>query len=150
MVRTWKASSKENSLLCFFYREWKYVNQQDDSSHSVASQLQRWCAFLEQWEKAISFGSEIIVTGDMNLNFLNWCDDQVSTTQEPSGLDHLYSNFPERLSAIQTRFRGSSDHKLICVTRLIRAPISKPRIIRKRCYKNFDSIKYIYAVKSVS
>ena len=45
-------------LFCVFYREWQYVNQQNDSSHSVASQLERWCIFLEQWEKAISFGVE--------------------------------------------------------------------------------------------
>ena len=68
-------------LFCVFYCEWQYVNQQDDSSHSVTSQLQRWCAFLEQWEKAISFGSEIIVTGDMNLNFLNWCFNNFSNVQ---------------------------------------------------------------------
>ena len=71
----------------------------------------------------------------MNLNFLNWCDSDISTYsqtyklrslvselfnrimphgfvqlvsvatrvgrgQEPTGLDHIYSNFPEKLSDI--------------------------------------------------
>ena len=161
-------------LVCIVYREWQYVNQPDESSRSVASQLERWSGFLDQWETALSSGSEIIVTGDVNLNFLQWCDDSIPTSSqsyklrslvaqlfdriiphgfvqlvtvatrvsnghEPSGLDHFYSNSPEKLSEVQAHYRGGSDHKLIFGIRYTRSAISKPRIIRKRSYKNFEA-----------
>ena len=66
-------------LVCIVYREWQYVNQPDESSRSIASQLERWSGFLDQWETALSSGAEIIVTGDVNLNFLQWCDDSIPT-----------------------------------------------------------------------
>ena len=69
-------------LICIVYRDWQYVNQPDESSHTVAAQLERWCCFLEQWEKAISSEREIIVTGDMNINFLNWCDDNLPSNSQ--------------------------------------------------------------------
>ena len=165
-------------LVCMAYRDWQYVKQVDCSSRSVAAQLERWLIFLEQWERAISTGAEIIVSGDMNLNFLKWCDDnynlrslstelfdrilphgfaqlisvatRVGNNQEASGLDHLYSNSLEKLSDVQVKHKGSSDHKLIYVTRFTRAVISKPRIIRKRAYKHFDQVKYLEAIRSTS
>ena len=172
-------------LLCVAYREWQYLNQPDDSSRGIPAQLDRWSGFLDQWETAISTGAEIIVLGDMNLNFLKWCDNNISTSshayrlrslvtqlfdriiphgfvqlvsvatrvsrgQEPSGLDHFYSNHPEKLSEVQAHFRGGSDHKLIFGTRYTRSVISKPRIIRKRCYKNFEAEQFIQAVRNTS
>ena len=172
-------------LVCVAYREWQFVNQPDDSSLTVSAQLERWVCFLEQWERAISLGAEILVTGDMNLNFLNWHDDnisaasqtyklrslilelfnriiphgfvqvvsvatRVSSGHEPSGLDHVYSNFPEKLSEVQVKKRGSSDHSLIFVKRFTRSPVINPRIIRKRSYKNFNSFDYRNAVRNTS
>ena len=172
-------------LVCIVYRDWQYVNQPDESSNTIAAQFERWCSFLEQWEKAISSDREIIVTGDMNLNFLNWCDDNLPSTsqtyklrsfvselftrimphgfvqlvtvatravngQEPSGLDHLYSNFPEKMSEIQVNFHGSPDHNLIWGTRFTRSVVSKPRMLRKRSYKNFNSKLYKEAVGNLS
>ena len=52
--------------------------------------------------------------------------------QPKSGLDHLYSNRPEKLSSIQTLYTGLSDHKLIKVTRFAKSFRQNPRyIIRK-------------------
>ena len=172
-------------LVCIVYREWQYVNQPDESSRSVASQLERWSGFLDQWETALSSGSEIIVTGDVNLNFLQWCDDSIPTSShsyklrslvaqlfdriiphgfvqlvtvatrvsnghEPSGLDHFYSNSPEKLSEVQAHYRGGSDHKLIFGIRYPRSAISKPRIIRKRSYKNFEADVFVQAIRNTS
>ena len=58
--------------------------------------------------------------------------------QPQTGLDHLYSNKPEKLSSVQTYITGLSDHKLIKVTRFARSFRQNPRYIRKRVFKNFD------------
>ena len=58
--------------------------------------------------------------------------------QCPSGLDHFYTNRPEKLSVIETHFTGASDHKLIFATRYSKIRKQTVRYVRKRCYKNFD------------
>ena len=40
------------------YRDWQYLGQDDESSKSVEGQVERWCMFLDQWEKAIAAGLE--------------------------------------------------------------------------------------------
>ena len=159
------------------------MNQINHDSNTIQAQLERWSGFLDQWETAISTGSEICVIGDINLNFLRWADDsstshanrlrplvsqlfdriiphgfvqlvsvatRIFPGQEPSGLDHFYSNHPEKLSEIQTHYRGGSDHKLIFATRFTKSAISKPRLIRKRSYRDFDPLTFLAAVRSLS
>ena len=63
--------------------------------------------------------------------------------QPRSGLDHLYSNKPEKLSTVQTFITGLSDHKLIKVTRFTKSFRQNPRYIQKRIFKNFDKDKFI-------
>ena len=70
--------------------------------------------------------------------------------QKPSGLDHLYSNHPEKLSEVRAEFQGHSDHKIIFAIRNSKAPVSNPRIIRKRSYKNFDPTQFLQAVRNIS
>ena len=48
--------------------------------------------------------------------------------QEPSGLDHWYSNKPGKLSDIQVNNHGGSDHKLLFGIRYSKAVISKPKL----------------------
>ena len=55
--------------------------------------------------------------------------------QAPSGLDHFWTNRPEKLSEVHAHWGGGSDHKIIFATRYTTAQISKPRLIRKRSYK---------------
>ena len=172
-------------LLCVLYRDWQYLNQNNDLSNSVSAQFVRWSGFLDQWERAIASRSEIAVTGDVNLNFLEWGENPMSSNsqsyklrsltselfdriiphgfvqlvnvatrfssnQKPSGLDHFYTNFPEKMSEIQTFFKGSSDHKLICCTRFTRSAVCKPRIVRKRSFKHFDKSKFKEAIRKLS
>ena len=58
--------------------------------------------------------------------------------QPRTGLDHLYTNKPEKLSTVQTHFTGMSDHKLLKVTRFSKSFKQNPRFIRRRMMKNFD------------
>ena len=70
--------------------------------------------------------------------------------QKPSGLDHIYTNHPGKLSGVRADYNGTSDHKLITAIRNSKDPVSRPRIVRKRCYKNFDPCKFLEAVRNIS
>ena len=70
--------------------------------------------------------------------------------QEPSCIDLLYSNHPEKLSEVKAHYCGGSDHKIVTTTRYTKAAISKPRIIKKRSYKNFDPQSFLEAVRNTS
>ena len=62
--------------------------------------------------------------------------------QPQSGLDHLYSNKPDKLSSVQTFITGMSDHKFIKVTRFARSFRQNLRYIRKRIFKDFVDKKF--------
>ena len=66
---------KKQILICHTYREWQELSQghRNMSSNSIHDQLQRWLLFLDQWERALHSGMEVIVCGDINLNHLDWC-----------------------------------------------------------------------------
>ena len=138
-------------LVCNIYREWQYLGQEDHSSYSVNSQLNRWISFIDQWEQDLSEDKEIHFLGDFNMNCLNW--DSPSTArlkplkdqlydriilqlitvatrtwrgQEASCLDHYYCNRPEKVSNVHAYFTGASDLKLIIATRYTKAEVLKP------------------------
>ena len=58
--------------MCHAYREWKHLNQADNSSGSINAQLDRWVMFLDQWERALLEDKEVVVAMDANLDFLKW------------------------------------------------------------------------------
>ena len=167
-------------LVCNLYREWRYLNQVDDQSRSFQAQEERWKIFISQWEQALNENKEVVVIGDVNLDFLKWnnqnsmydyqknlsnlifenifpygvvqCIDEAThywPGREPGGLDHLYTNHPERLSHPRVTGNGGSDHKMIMCTRFTRQSITKPRIITKRSYKYFDPAIFLSEVRKL-
>ena len=70
--------------------------------------------------------------------------------QAPSGLDHYYTNKPEKLSPVSTQHCGGSDHMLVFATRYSRSVKTSPRYVRKRSYKNFNPGEFVAAVQQVS
>jgi hypothetical protein len=171
-------------LVCQTYREWQLLHQQDTFSKSIEAQLSRWVHFLEQWERALDTGLEVIVLGDMNINHLDWAlpsSRQSNQTkklktlieelfqrifphsvsqcvtvptrfmrgQPETGIDHFYTNRPDKLSQVQTQFCGGSDHKLIFATRHSKVIKKNARYVRKRCYKNFESSVFLSEVEKI-
>ena len=63
---------------------------------------------------------------------------RVASGQPKSGLDHLYTNQPDKLSSVQTFITGMSDHKLIKFVRFAKSLKMSPRYVRKRSFKDFD------------
>ena len=45
---------RKKILVCNLYRDWQYLGQESDESHSTAAQLTRWLSFLDQWEAAMA------------------------------------------------------------------------------------------------
>ena len=70
--------------------------------------------------------------------------------QEPSGLDHAYTNRPEKMSTVVTQFRGGSDHKLLKVTRFSKAAVKGSRYVQKRVFKRFEDTEFVSAVRQLS
>ena len=63
---------------------------------------------------------------------------RIERGQPRSGLDHLYSNRPEKLSQVKTFLTGMSDHKLLKVIRYTKSFKILPRYVKKRSFKNFN------------
>ena len=42
---------KKKIIVCNAYREWQHIGQLNSETGTVAAQLQRWCKFLDMWEK---------------------------------------------------------------------------------------------------
>ena len=61
---------KKKIIVCNAYREWQHIGQLSSETGTVAAQLQRWCKFLDMWEKALKEGKEVVVMMDANLDFL--------------------------------------------------------------------------------
>ena len=70
--------------------------------------------------------------------------------QPSSGLDHYYTNRPDKLSPVQAQYRGGSDHMLIFAVRYANSIKAQPTYIRKRSFKNFNSSEFIDAVNQLS
>ena len=139
--------------------------------------MTRWCIFLEQWEKALATDKEVIVLGDFNLDHLQFSNSgrlqpmveklmdsvfphgvvqcvQAATHSWPgrrdSGLDHIYTNEPDKLSKVQVQFRGYSDHRLIIATKYAKNLKQNIRYCKKRSYKKFSEQEFLVELGKVS
>ena len=70
--------------------------------------------------------------------------------QVDAGLDHIYTNKPEKLSSVYAEFSGGSDHKLIKVTRYAKSMKKSVRYVRKRSFKHFKDAEFQEAVQKLS
>ena len=80
------------------------------------------------FDRILPLGATQLVTGAT----------RIERGQPKTGLDHLYSNKPDKLSSVQTFFTGVSDHKLLKFTRFTKSFKQLPRFVKKRTFKNFD------------
>ena len=66
-----------------------------------------------------------------------------------TGLDHLYTNRPEKLSEVHTEFTGMSDHKIVTVRKFSKDMKRTERYTTKRTFKDFKPDQFKEAVKSM-
>ena len=69
--------------------------------------------------------------------------------QVDSGLDHLWTNMPGKMSQIYSHFNGS-DHKVIMGVRFAKNIKNSTRYVKKRSYKNFDELKFLEEIRNTS
>ena len=80
------------------YREWQHMDQGPDSvSGSVAEQLQRWLIFIDMWGKVLREGKEVMVLGDINLDFLKWTRDNLPASDSSVKLKKLNEQLFSRI-----------------------------------------------------
>ena len=48
------------------------MGQKDDSSGSIPAQSGRRNLFLDKWENSLQENKQVLVIGDVNLDFLKW------------------------------------------------------------------------------
>ena len=71
------------------YREWQYLGQNDNSSLNTGAQLERFTAFVEQWETALFSNPECHLLRDLNLNFLEYTKPIIPTNYQSYRLRSL-------------------------------------------------------------
>ena len=99
-------------------------------SHSSSVRLKPLIDAL--FSRIIPLGVSQLVTGATRME----------RGQPRTGLDHLCTIKPEKLSAIQSFYTGVSDHKLLKVTRFTKNFKQLPRFVKKRTFKDFDDDKF--------
>ena len=81
---------KRKILIANVYREWGYLRQDNPAvSRDLSEQIKRWDTFLGQWERALDEDREVIVTGDINLNHLEWTKDDLPANNQTKKLRPL-------------------------------------------------------------
>ena len=66
-----------------------------------------------------------------------------------TGLDHLYTNRPEKLSEVKAEFTGMSDHKIVIVRKFSKDMKRTERYTTKRTFKSFQPNEFHTAVRSM-
>ena len=69
---------------------------------------------------------------------------------EATLIDHHWTNHHEKVSHAHAYYQGASDHKMIYIIRRTKKVISKPKIIKKRSFKNFNPQAFVEAVMKIS
>ena len=79
------------------YREWQLLNQPNDNSDLVDSQLTLWLSFLDKREAALTSDREVSVFGDINLNLLTWNNPNTVSSSHTRRLQPLVTALFDRI-----------------------------------------------------
>ena len=77
------------------------------------------------------------------------CATRAEYSASETGLDHLYSNSPEKLAEVKAEFTGMSDHKIISVRKFSKDMKRTDRYTTKRMFKSFHPDQFQAAVRSM-
>ncbi|VDI73723.1 Hypothetical predicted protein [Mytilus galloprovincialis] len=121
--------------------------------------------FEKEIEKANELELEMIIMGDINIDFTGGClnnkwenllltqsivqliDTPTRITSTSSTIiDHVYTNHPENIVETNVPKIALSDHYPVCITRKINqkdVPSLQHKQIRYRCFKNFNENKFL-------
>jgi hypothetical protein len=81
-----------------FYRTWQHLGRADNgASGTDAAQMSRWKVFLDQWERALKEGKEVITMGDFNLDWPTCIDQQPAPGTKAYRTRHLAEQLAIRI-----------------------------------------------------
>ena len=90
--------NKRKILIGNVYREWGYLRQNDyHESRDLNAQMNRWVSFVDQWERALDEGKEVVVLGDFNINHIDWTKDDALISSQTKKLRPLIDKLLERI-----------------------------------------------------
>ena len=144
--------NSKSLLICFIYRP--------------PDMPQSWIdEFEKEIEKANELELEMIIMGDINIDFTGGCLNNKwgnvlltqsivqlidTPTRIPSTsstiIDHVYTNHPENIVETNVPKIALSDHYPVCITRKINqkdVPSLQHKQIRYQCFKNFNENKFL-------
>ena len=173
----YKISSKGCKTLYLggIYREHSIL-QQNQPTDTEALQNDRWKTFINQWSQANMLG-DCIVLGDTNLDHLKWArPDPINIAmtnmlkngpetegavqlitghtrfwphQNPSLIDQIWVNCPTRIISVKNVQYAATDHNIIEVNIKLKGKIGAPKVIKKRCLKNWNTDIYKSMVENI-
>ena len=156
--------------ICGLYREHKLIRQPEpNNSDDVLLQVQRWEKTVRQWIDGSSAESCLII-GDTNIDVIKWnnpdqgiedmveiLNEEIITrnfqqliqgatrfwiNKEPSLIDQVWSNSPQRISEIKNFTRGTADHNVICVSHRLKGKITTSQESISRNWNNFEEKEF--------
>ena len=69
--------------------------------------------------------------------------------QTDSCIDLIFTNTPDKIGPAHAQVRGSSDHRIVFVTKHAKNIKQNIRYVKKRSYKNFNEQEFRTAVKNI-
>ena len=127
-----KALAEDKEVIVTLDANLDFLTWRNENLPSYHSSVRLKPLIDELFERILPLGVSQLVTGATRLE----------RGQPRAGLDHLYTNKPEKLSSVQTYFTGMSDHKLLKFSRFSKSFKQNLRFVRKRMFKNFDDEKF--------
>ena len=125
-LEKWESALQENKeVIVALDANLDFLTWQEENLPSHHSSVRLKSLIDALFEKILPLGVTQMVSGATRF----------ARGQPSTGLDHVYSNKPEKISQVQTFFTGMSDHKF---TRFSKSFKIIPRYVTKRCFKNFD------------
>ena len=159
------------------YREHQFLLRgQPNPTSDMTAQNDRWYRMVNMWKKAGN-NAKCTMVGDINLDYKRWENPEnshvnmVNKTKmeiemngsaqlvkevtrfwpgtEPSILDQIWTNAPERVINHQNMKRGVSDHNAIIVRINHKENIDISQEIVKRVLKNFNTERYQKSMSTI-
>ena len=160
------------------YREHQYLKSDTlENSLTPKKQLDRWKKFISSWKTAAVAGSDIMIMGDLNLDYSRWgqpehnhlkmvdlVKEQIETlgfhqqvnkftrswnSQPDSTVDHVWMNTPQRLIYLKNLPRTFSDHHLLLLSFRTKDKIQNVQEFMKRERRDFNKIRYLKRMSDI-
>ena len=163
-----KIKGGKSLLLMGGYRQWSLLKQCNiPQSKSNKQQVSRFKTTLDNWGKAMGEDKDVIVATDDNIDSsnsnhnnkysinnlrnmlsnhlnqynlaqINFDHTRIVSHQQPSCIDHIYSNCMNKITSVRTVTNIDSDHKYIVCRYLTKEPQYKPKKFLKRDYSELN------------